>query len=274
MNHPQVKLILSDIDGTLQPAGPFTSGPRAIAAFHAAIDVGIHCGGASGRNLDRVFHSFGFDEACCATAIGSDGMEVCLDGEMIREEFLPLEGVRRAVEVMRTVPNSFSGVTDGDGYYLITGSMEGLVKGDPKRFRIHETGGIVPDIRTPKYNLFLMPDLALTLDLMAHLEAAAPELDFHMERPGALSATSKGCNKATAVQLICDRLGIALDEVVVFGDSGNDVEMLSYVPNSVAVENASPEAAAAARWHIGSVDDDAVPAAIEELAAGRWPFVR
>ena len=76
------------------------------------------------------------------------------------------------------------------------------------------------------------------------------------------------------MQLICDRLGIGLDEVVVFGDSGNDVEMLSYVPNSVAVENASPEAAAAARWHIGSVDDDAVPAAIEELAAGRWPFVR
>ena len=95
-----------------------------------------------------------------------------------------------------------------------------------------------------------------------------------MACPGCIDFTTRGCNKATAIKWLCDELGIGLDEVVVFGDENNDLAMLSFVPNSVAVENASPEAAAAARWHIGSVDDDAVPDAIDQLAAGRWPFVR
>ena len=59
---------------------------------------------------------------------------------------------------------------------------------------------------------------------------------------------------------------------MVFGDAGNDLPLFSAVPNSVAVANAQPEAAAAARWHIGRCEDDAVAAAIEALAAGEWPF--
>ncbi len=35
-----------------------------------------------------------------------------------------------------------------------------------------------------------------------------------------------------------------------------------------------PEAAKAARWHIGSVQDDAVAACIEALSRGEWPFTR
>lgn len=274
MATPDVRLILCDIDGTLQPAGPYSSGPRVVSAFHAVIDAGIRCGAISGRNMERVFRAFDYDEACCATAVGSNGMEVRLDGETIRLEHLPREAIQACVDVMRDVPNSFSGVADENGYHLITGSVEGLIKGDPKRFRMEETGGVVPDIDTPKYNIFLERDLGRTLELLARLREAAPGLDFLMERPGAIDAINKGCGKASAVQLICDRLGISLDQVVVFGDSGNDVDMLSYVPNSVAVANASEEAAAAARWHVGSVHEDAVPTAIEELAAGRWPFVR
>jgi hydroxymethylpyrimidine pyrophosphatase-like HAD family hydrolase len=48
--------------------------------------------------------------------------------------------------------------------------------------------------------------------------------------------------------------------------------MFEAVPNSVAVANATDEAAAAARWHIGRCEDDAVALAIEALVAGEWPF--
>ena len=74
--------------------------------------------------------------------------------------------------------------------------------------------------------------------------------------------------------MLVEALGITLDQVVVFGDNGNDVPMLSHVPNSVAVSNASPEAAAAAHWHVGACEDEAVGDAIAALAAGAWPFVR
>jgi len=273
MAHP-VRLILCDIDGTLQPAGPSSPSPRVVDAFHAAHAAGIRCGSVSGRDLARIAPAFGDDEACLATAIGSNGMQVRLDGRLLRSETLPLDAIRRAVEVMRHVPNSFSGVSSEHGYHLITGSMEGLVGERRARFGITETGGVVPDVVTTKYNIFLTPDRDLTLEVAGRLREAAPEIEFIIERPGAIDTALRGCSKANAVQLICDELGLGLDEVVVFGDSGNDAEMLAHVPNSVAVANAWPEAAEAARWHIGPVTEDAVPAAIEELAAGRWPFER
>jgi hydroxymethylpyrimidine pyrophosphatase-like HAD family hydrolase len=42
--------------------------------------------------------------------------------------------------------------------------------------------------------------------------------------------------------------------------------MIEAVPNSVAVSNASPEVARAARWHIGSSADDAVADALFQIA--------
>jgi hydroxymethylpyrimidine pyrophosphatase-like HAD family hydrolase len=43
--------------------------------------------------------------------------------------------------------------------------------------------------------------------------------------------------------------------------------MLQAVTNSVAVANASPEAAAIARWHIGDALDESVAHAMAEIAA-------
>lgn len=81
-----------------------------------------------------------------------------------------------------------------------------------------------------------------------------------------------GWNKGAALRWLCERVGVAPEETVVFGDAGNDLQMFAATPNSVAVANALPEARDAARYHIGPVEDDAVPAAIEALARGEWPF--
>ena len=72
---------------------------------------------------------------------------------------------------------------------------------------------------------------------------------------------------------------MGLDEVVVFGDSENDLPMLQAVENSVAVANASAAARGAARWHVGDVADDAVAEALLQIAdaaaAGATPaFMR
>ena len=78
---------------------------------------------------------------------------------------------------------------------------------------------------------------------------------------------------------MADALGLGLDEVTTFGDADNDVPMLESVPNSVAVAGASPEAASAARWHIGDALEDSVAVALEDIAEattqGRMPdFMR
>lgn len=57
-----------------------------------------------------------------------------------------------------------------------------------------------------------------------------------------------GCSKATGVRRLAEKLGIDLADVMVFGDSYNDLEMLQEVGFGVAVGNAVPELKAVADY--------------------------
>ena len=83
-----------------------------------------------------------------------------------------------------------------------------------------------------------------------------------------------GWDKGTAATYLRDLLGVKPGDVFVFGDANNDLPMFRDVENSVAVANATEEAAAAARWHVGSVTEDAVADAIERLSVGEFPFTK
>ena len=123
-----------------------------------------------------------------------------------------------------------------------------------------------------KANAFIDGDAAATEAFVARLNAAVDGLDFDIPMLGYANIMPAGRNKGSAIRTLCDHMGIGLDEVAVFGDAGNDLTMFKVAGHPVAVANATPEAAAAARWHIGACKDDAVAEAIEALAAGEWPF--
>ncbi|MCT3495970.1 HAD hydrolase family protein, partial [Lactobacillus delbrueckii] len=58
---------------------------------------------------------------------------------------------------------------------------------------------------------------------------------------------------------------IPADEMVAFGDGGNDVAMLQYVGQSYATATALPEAKRAANGIIGSSDESAVQDRVLDL---------
>ena len=49
-----------------------------------------------------------------------------------------------------------------------------------------------------------------------------------------------GCSKATGLQMVLDYYGIAKENAYAFGDSNNDLPMLSYLTNSIGMGNAAP----------------------------------
>ena len=75
-SHPDIRLILTDVDGTILPADRDEASPTCVAAFHAALEAGIHVGAASGRGATRVPQVFGGDKACCRTLLAANGMQV------------------------------------------------------------------------------------------------------------------------------------------------------------------------------------------------------
>lgn len=49
-----------------------------------------------------------------------------------------------------------------------------------------------------------------------------------------------GYSKATGIQYVLDHYGLSREDAYALGDSNNDLPMLSYVPHSIAMGNASP----------------------------------
>ncbi len=72
-------------------------------------------------------------------------------------------------------------------------------------------------------------------------------------------------SKGAALRLVAARLGVARADVVAFGDSHNDRDMLVFAGTGVAMGNAMPEVKAVADLVTGSNDEDGIGAALETL---------
>lgn len=269
---PRIKLIMTDIDNTIMPAGEHQVSARTVAAFHAAFDAGIVIGPASGRGRVQVAPFFRGDEACFATAVATNGLEVYCQGEKIGEYRLPVAYLEQTLEVVRSIPGAGLLWFDGTQPYLVAGDRDVLESIVPAYARACIATDELPAEPILKANAFIDGDAAATEAFVARLNAEVDGLDFDIPMPGYANIMPAGRNKGSAIRTLCDHMGIGLDEVAVFGDAGNDLTMFKVAGHPVAVANATPEAAAAARWHIGACKDDAVAEAIEALAAGEWPF--
>ena len=267
------RLILTDIDGTILPRGEKTVSTRTIAAVRAALDADLVVGPASGRGYAWIPGFFGGDATCCATALATNGMQVYLHGEKVMEQTLPADALERLRAIVAQTPGAGLVCFDDATPLVVEGTREQLAAFFPAYGEKCLVTGALPDFPAVKANVWAAsPEDSARL--VALLNAEVPELDVDRAMPAYSNVMPHGWNKGTAVAWLAERLGIGLDEVVVFGDADNDLPMFAAVPNSVAVAGATPQAAAAARWHIGACEDDAVAKAIEALAAGEWPFER
>lgn len=87
-----------------------------------------------------------------------------------------------------------------------------------------------------------------------------------------IEITAKGATKGAAVDLLCRELGVDKAQVLVFGDSGNDLSMRPYAGTFVAMGNASEDVRAVADLVTGTVGDEGVAQAVAKLYGIAYPF--
>lgn len=269
----ECRLILSDMDSTILPKGAKTVSPRTHEAFGKALAAGIPIGPSSGRARSWVPPMFAGDEMCVATAVATNGLEVYLEGTCIHHEYFSHEALLNLLDVLGRHPGCGLLCFQDTKTYIVRGTREDLAQSFSAYAETAEMRDTLPEGAITKVNVFqcgiTRPE---TQELVDALNAEAEGLDFDLAFPGYLNAMPAGWNKGRGIQVLCEALGCTTDEVVVFGDADNDLAMFDVVENSVAVSNATSNAAAAAKWHIGACADDAVAEAIEKLAEGVWPF--
>ena len=77
-----------------------------------------------------------------------------------------------------------------------------------------------------------------------------------------------GVNKAKALAVLTEALGLNLLQVAAIGDAANDLEMLNEVGLSIAMGNASSEVKLIADWVVGTNDEAGVAQAAQRLLDG------
>ena len=266
-----MKLMLTDIDGTILPWGHEAVSERTRAAFRAAQAAGHVAGLATGRGYSWLPRFFAGEGACYATAVATNGMQIYHAGELICEKTLPVETLEHMAAVVREYPQAGMLCFEGARPLLVAGARDDLAPLFPAYAETCEEAP-VPQTSVVKANVYIGGGEAAHKALVEALNREVPELHTDLARPGFSNVMLAGWNKGAAVLYLRDYLGIAPEDVFVFGDAGNDLPMFEVVENSVAMGNATPEAAAAAHWHIGNVEDDACAQAIEALARGKFPF--
>lgn len=83
-----------------------------------------------------------------------------------------------------------------------------------------------------------------------------------------IEVTKKGISKGSGLRWIGQHLGIALEEMIAFGDSGNDLEMLAAAGIGVAMGNAEEEAKKTADYVTAGNNENGMVQALQKFCPG------
>jgi len=245
------KVVALDVDGTLVDQENRIS-VAVAAAVAALVDAGTQVVVTTGRSVPgamEVVERLGLP----------DGMAVCSNGAVLlgfrppevlhAVTFDASEAVRRVIE---HVPDAFVAVEEiGVGYRVNRPFPRADIAGT---MTIEHLDSLVAEpvtrviIQAPNHDrhefLALVEGLGLT------------DTNYYIGYTSWLDLAPLGVSKASALDLVCDRLGVAAADVLAVGDGLNDVEMLQWAGRGVAMGHAPDHVKDVADHVTGTVGED------------------
>ena len=133
---------------------------------------------------------------------------------------------------------------------------------------VHAVGALSRFLRVPTTKIVVTGDPAMLDELVLRLgETFDGRLYVAKSLPFFLEIASPQVSKSNALALLGRRYGFTAADVMAFGDSFNDTDMLSWAGLGVAMGNAPEAVRAAADEVCDSVDEDGVARFLLALAA-------
>lgn len=266
-----IKLVLSDIDNTLVPIGDRRVSPRTMEAIHAVREAGVRFGPDTGRDYYELLRFFHMDEGCIETAIMSNAKRIRVDGRYVSVTCLPIEPLRRLSDLLRNERGMFLVCYPKDSSPMTPAYVVGTTPEElaPIERLVSFNGGIVnelPDIGYISGAIYCAGGKERMRRCERLVAENIPELDIVSPLEGFFDVLPHGFNKASGLDIVLDATGIKPEEVVVFGDSGNDLTIMRKAVHPVAVANAIPEVKAISEAVVGASRDEGVADALFEIA--------
>lgn len=271
-----IKAVCFDIDGTLlnDVKSVQKSTQKAIAELH---QQGILVGLATGRGpsfVNRFMENLELDFAVCY-----NGQYIFTRDQVLYAQQLNKSVIYRAVKyaVAKRREISLGTATGLIGSNIINmgtsrfGQMISSLlpkswarhvkltfKHVVRRIKPQNPTNLLTIVREPIYQIVLVA----TKEETAALEAKFPQLTITRSSPYSADLISKGMSKLVGIERVGQFFGFDVHEVMAFGDSENDLDMLAGVGIGVAMGNATDAAKKAAVYTTTSNNQDGIAKAL------------
>lgn len=260
-----IKIVICDLDNTTLPAGQQQFSPRLIKAIQGCRKNGIRFMMNTGRHY-RFIPPAVLQQLSDGVIVTING--ACLnkpDGEVIRKYPMSEETMWRLVEMAEknkfglgfkfedTVVSYVNDDLFREGYCGKNATLLSLTKDDSRR-RIHHQ----------QYGLPLGTFLVGPEETVTSLRAAYPDLIFAWSAKNGYDVFSKNTTKATGAEAALKIYGLTWDNVMAFGDAGNDLPTLEKAAYGFAMANAGEEIRRQAEYLAPACADDGVAQILEK----------
>lgn len=265
---PHIKLLVSDVDGTLvQPDKSLA--PSTVAAAHRLREAGIQLAIVSARPPRGV--RFLADELGGAAIAGfNGGMVLGEDGAVLDQRLLPRDAATEALGLL--ADERVSAWVFAGNEWLLTDEAGPKIELERRTVRFHER--VVPSFEP---YLDQVGKIVGVSDDHPHLAAVEHRMQrllsgrasAHRSQEYYLDITHPEADKGHAVVMLAKHLGVPLERTAAIGDMPNDLPMFEVAGFAVAMGNGRAEVKARAGLVVGANDAGGWAEAADALIAGR-----
>ena len=266
---PTIYLVAVDMDGTLLHNDKSIS-DYTINVLRKIVEKGILLVPASGRPLNGM-------KAAVLNNVKGIKYAICSNGAMlmdvqkeksISETGIPTEKALEALTYLEQFPVAVYVHTDRGTFRAEGWEKTGLSEKYPYiRFSEGTVKNLGEFLRTSGVNVMKMGAYILTDELAQKLlekGSPIPGIAFLRSGDGIIELNSTNASKGNALCILCEKLGIQLENVLAIGDNENDISMLQAAGISAAMENAEDDVKQAAKFVAGNNEEDGAAHFLEE----------
>ncbi len=257
-NRPMIRLIATDLDGTLlRPGGVLSDRTRAALD---AVDADVVVVTARPPRFVQ-------DLGLTGTAICSNGAMIydLANEEVTHAQTVPFDVVRKVCEALaEVIPNVGMAVETGLEV-LCEPAFRGFGPNNP-----HRTLELLDHVFDEAHQVVQMLAWAPDAESDHMMEIAREAVGQHVTVThsgglGLLEISPPGISKAVTLETLCNARGITKEEVIAFGDMPNDLSVLGWARTAYAMGNAHPLVKQACGNHAPPNTEDGVAQVLEGL---------
>ena len=263
------RLIAMDLDGTLNNDQK-TIDPPTREALLSAQSRGIRVLLASARPLPGLYRERDAlnlkDHRGLLMAYNGGVIADAATGEVLSSTTMYMEDARRVLRLLETLP--VTPILDDGEIFYVTDRRGYKVDYECRNNRMDcvEVKNLAEYLHFAPCKILMSVDPDLIQAVQGQIAAALPAgLTVVQTAPFYLEVIPAAINKGVGLRAACAAIGIAPAEAIAFGDSENDIEMLTVAGMGVAMGNAADHIKTAADRVVSDLDHGGCAQAVRML---------